>query len=143
MRTARRLTLCCLQPRLPRVPRSRSLAMAMMAIGLGAVVAIMPASPARASRLLDCVSVGPGAEANESGKSQAPGNNARVVVDVPLGKVCVSPDSVEGERSYVRRTRAPGGMAIVEVSTTPFLPEPGSGDGVGQLFGRPDQPASW
>lgn len=76
-------------------------------------------------------------------EEEVTGLHDSVLVDVPIGKVCVGPGKVEGERSYVRRTRAPGGMAIVEVSTTPFMPERGSGDGIGQLVAKPDQPASW
>lgn len=143
MRTAHCLTACCRHPTPPGAAGFRHSGMGMLATGFTAVVALVPASSAGASPVLDCLSAIAGVEAGEAETRQAPNSNASILVDVPIGKICVGPDSVEGEPSYVRRTIAPGGMAIVEVSATPFMPELGSNDGAGQLIARPDQPASW
>jgi hypothetical protein len=114
-----------------------------MAIGLAAVVGVGPAALAQDSRVLDhCKSAGPGIEADEGQTKEKPGNNTGVFVAVPIGRVCVGPESVDGEPSYVRRITAKEGMAIVEVSTTPFMPDLPSGE-VGGSIGRPDQPAGW
>jgi hypothetical protein len=114
-----------------------------LAIGLVAVVSVVPASFAQASRGLDpCKSAGPGIEADDGPTKEKPGSNAGVFVAVPIGRVCVGPDAVDGEPSYVRRITAKEGMAIVEVSTTPFMPDLPSGE-VGGSIGRPDQPAGW
>jgi len=59
---------------------------------------------------------------------------------VPIGRVCVGPEVVDGEPIYVRRTTVSEGMTIVEVSTTPFMPVSNE---VAGLIGRPDQPAGW
>ena len=122
-----------------------------MAIGLAAVVAVVPASFAQAPR-----APGPGKpaeariEAEERQTSDAmsdgPGSGARepkvVSVAVPIGKVSVGPEFVGGEPIHVRRTTIRAGMTIVEVSTTPFLPVP-SANGP-PAVGRPEeQPASW
>ena len=67
-----------------------------------------------------------------------------VSVAVPIGRVRVGPGSADGAPVYVRRTKVSGGMTIVEVSTTPFMPVlPSNAPGVGQSIGRSDQPASW
>ena len=62
-------------------------------------------------------------------------------VDVPVGRVCVGPELVDGEPIYVRGTTVREGMRIVEVSTTPFMPV--LAPGVAELIVRPDQPAGW
>ena len=112
-----------------------------MAIGLAAVVSMVPASFAQESRVLDhCKPAGTGIEAEERQTDRGPASNTGVFVAVPIGRVCVGPDVVDGERSYVRRITAKEGMAIVEVSTTPFLEGP---PGIDQVIGRSDQPASW
>ena len=113
-----------------------------MAIGLAAVVAVVPASFAQASRGLDqCKSAGTGIKAEERQTHQTPESNTGVSVAVPIGKVCVGPEIVDGEPSYVRRTRE--GVTIVEVSTTPFMPVLASNEGPRGVTGRPDQPAGW
>ena len=113
-----------------------------MAIGLAIIAGVVPASPAQDSRVLDhCKSADPGIEVRQG--DQTPGSNMGVVVAVPIGRVCVGPESVDGEFSYVRRTTAKEGMAIVEVSTTPFMPVLASNEAVNQLIARPDQPAGW
>ena len=116
--------------------------LAYVAIGLAVVAGVVPASLAQDSRVLDhCKSAGTEIEAEERQTHQTPGINTAVFVAVPIGRVCVGPDSVDGEPSYVRRTTAKEGMAVVEVSTTPFMPVLASG--VGELTVRPDQPAGW
>ncbi len=82
-------------------------------------------------------------EAEERQTHQTPGSNMGVVVVVPIGRVCVGPEAVDGESSYVRRTTAKEGMTIVEVSATPFMPVLASNEAVDQLIARPDQPAGW
>ena len=113
-----------------------------MAIGLAAVVSVVPASFAQDSRVLDhCKSAGTGVEAEERQTHQRPGSNTGVFVAVPIGRVCVGSEVVEGEPTYVRRTIVNQGLTVVEVSTTPFMPALA---GVGESIGRPDeQPASW
>jgi hypothetical protein len=111
--------------------------------GFVAVVGVVPASFAEASPVLDhCKSAGTGIEAEEGQAPERPGSNAGVVVALPIGRVCVGPDVVDGEHSYVRRITAKEGMAIVEVSTTPFMPVLASNEVSGSI-GRPDQPAGW
>ena len=69
-----------------------------------------------------------------------------VSVAMPIGRVSVDPRSVEGDPVYVRRTSAIGGMAIVEVSTTPFVPAVRSNEQIAGVQGtvvRSDQPAGW
>lgn len=113
-----------------------------MAIGLAFVVGLVPASFAKDSRVLDhCKSAGTGIEAEERQTDQRPGSNTVVFVAVPIGRVCVGPELVDGEASYVRRTTVSKGITIVEISTTPFMPLLASG--VGELIVRPDQPAGW
>ena len=113
-----------------------------MAIGLAAVVSVVPAAFAQDSRVLDhCKSAGTGTEAEERQTHQRPGSNTGVFVAVPIGRVWVGPELLDGEPIYVRRLTASGGMLIVEVSTTPFMEGP---PGIDQVIGRPDeQPAGW
>ena len=121
-----------------------------MAIGLTVVVGVVPAAFAQDSRVLDhCKSAGTGIEAEErqthdemsDGLRSGAREHAGVSVAVPIGRVCVGPESVDGEPTYVRRTKASEGMTIVEVSTTPFVPVLA---GVGELIGNPaEQPAGW
>ena len=67
--------------------------------------------------------------------------NAGISLVVPTGRILVDPGTLNGEPIYVRKTKAKEGMAIVEVSTTPFEPILASGTVPPAL--RPDQPASW
>ena len=114
-----------------------------VAIGLAIVAGVVPASPAQDSRLLErCKSAEPGIAAEEQQTQQGPGSGSRVVVVVPTGRVCVGPESVDGEYSYVRRTTAKEGMAVVEVSATPFMPVLASNEGA-PVIARTDQPAGW
>ena len=97
-----------------------------IAFGIAALVAVAPASLAQ-----------------DVGKPAGTG----VFVALPTGKVALSPQSVDGEPVYVRRTSPMGGMTIVEVSTTPFMPVAGSGENpavVDAVMRRPEaQPAGW
>jgi len=113
-----------------------------MAIGLAVVVGVVPASFAQESRVVDQgKSAGTGIEAEELQTHQRLGSNTGVVVAVPIGRVWVGPEFVDGEPSYVRRTTVGKGMTIVEVSTTPFMPVLSSSEV--PLAIRADQPASW
>jgi hypothetical protein len=82
---------------------------------------------------------------NERQEHQAPGRDTGISVAVPIGSVSLGPEVLDGEPVYERRVTVGGGMTIVEVSTTPFIPVsrsnafPGAGD---QII-RPDQPAAW
>jgi hypothetical protein len=110
-----------------------------MAIGLAAIVSVVPASFAQHSRVLaHGKSAATGIEARQT--QQTPGSNTGISLAVPIGRVEVSPESLDGEAIYVRRMTVREGITIVEVSTTPFVPE---ALGVGELIVRPDQPASW
>jgi hypothetical protein len=122
---------------------------AYLAIGIAVVVYIVPASVAQTPRV---VGLGKSAESaieaaerlTRNEPSAGPRSGAReqsgVHLEVPIGKVWVSPGLVAGEHVYIRRATVKEGMAIVEVSTSPFVLEP---DIAGKLIGRPDQPASW
>ena len=112
-----------------------------LAIGLAAVVGVVPASFAQDSRVLDHGKpAGTGIEAEER-QSQRPGSDTGVSVAVPIGRIWVGPEFVDGEPTYVRRMTVREGMTIVEVSTTPFMPVL---PGANELIGRSnEQPASW
>ena len=89
-------------------------------------------------------SAGTGIEAEERQTHQRPASNAGISLAVPIGRVSVGPEVVNGEPIYVRRMTVREGMTIVEVSTTPFMPVLASNEGprgVDKL--RPDQPAGW
>lgn len=112
-----------------------------MAIGLAAVVAVVPAAFAQNARVPDQgKSSGTGLESEER-QSQRPGSNTGISLAVPIGRVWVNPESVEGEPVYVRRSTVREGMTIVEVSTTPFMPVLASNEEPPGV--RPDQPAGW
>ena len=119
-----------------------------MAIGLAAVVAVVPASLAQDPQVLDHGKpAGTGVEVEEpqtrdelsGGLRSEAGETGVVFVAAPIGKVWVGPESVDGDPSYVRRTTDKG-ITIVEVSTTPFMEVPA---GIEALIGRTDQPAGW
>ena len=115
---------------------------AYMAIGLAVVVSGVPASFAQDSRLPDHGKpAGTGIEVENRQTHQGPGSKG-IFLDVPIGRVWVGPESVEGEPVYVRRMTVREGITIVEVSTTPFMPVLGSNEGP-RGVSRPDQPASW
>ena len=100
----------------------RTFSIGQMAIGLAAVVGVVPA-----------------ALAQEPG---VPGDGKSAGTSVPIGKVRVGPEFGEGEPIYVRRTTVRPGMTIVEVSTTPFGPVLSPKEQAAAVV-RPDQPASW
>ena len=118
-----------------------------VAIGLAAFVGVVPASFAQAPPVLaQGKSAGTGIEAERQALEISDGlrledpEHAGVFVDAPIGRIWVGPEVVDGEPSYVRRTKGKEGMLIVEVSTTPFMDGPA---GVDELIGRSDQPAGW
>ena len=116
-----------------------------IAIGLAALVGAVSASSAQDSRVpVQGKPAGTGIKAARQ-SHQGFGGNTGITLDVPVGRVWVSPDSVAGEPIYVRRTTAGAGLTIVEVSTTPFIPVLASNEqptGAGSTV-RSDQPASW
>jgi hypothetical protein len=113
-----------------------------MAIGLAAVVSDVPASFAQDARVLDHGKpAGTGIEAEERQTHQRPGSRTGISLAVPIGRVWVGPESVEGEPVYVRRMTVREGMTIVEVSTTPFTPVLASNEELPRV--RSDQPAGW
>ena len=113
-----------------------------MAIGLAAVVGGVPAAFAQDPRIPDHgKSAGTAIEAEKLQTHQRLGSNTGVSVAVPIGRVWVGPESVDGEPSYVRRTTIGKGMTIVEVSTTPFMPVLSSSEAPRAV--PADQPASW
>ena len=140
MRTGLCWTLSCRQARF-------RLWIGYMAIGLAVVVSVVPASFAQAPRVLGHgKSAGTGIAAKErqthdemsDGLRSEAREHTGVSVAVPMGRVWVDPEFLDGEPVYVRRITE--SMAIVEVSTTPFMPVLGSNEGIG----RPEeQPASW
>src|SRR5688500_7448597 len=73
-----------------------------IAIGLAALVGLVPASFAQAPRGLDpCKPAATGPEAEERQTHQGLGSNTGVFVAVPIGRVCVGPEVVDGEPSFV------------------------------------------
>ena len=115
-----------------------------MAIGFAVVVGGVPASFAQDSQDADHGKpAGTGVEAKERQAHQRPGSNRGISLAVPIGKVSVGPESLDGAPIYVRRSTVREGMTIVEVSTTPFVPVLASNEEVAELVVRPDQPASW
>ena len=113
-----------------------------LVIGLAAIAGAGPASLVQELRTLDhCKPASTEIEADEGRTDQRAGSSTGVFIAVPIGKVCVGPKAVDGGPSYVRRTTAKEGMAIVEVSATPFMPVELAG--VAASTGRTDQPAGW
>ena len=119
-----------------------------MALGLAVVVGLAPASFAKNPPVLgQGKSAGNGVAAERQtheisdGLRLEDGERTGVFVAAPIGRVWVGPEQVDGEPSYVRRTKVSEGMLIVEVSTTPFMEGPPA---AGLLIGRPDElPAPW
>ena len=108
---------------------------AFVAVGIAAIVAVVPASLAHGAPTLVR-----GKTASNGLRLDA-GEQAGISVAVPVGRVWVDAKSLAGEPSYVRRTKGKEGVTIVEVSTTPFLPElPGAGGTIGRAA---ELPASW
>ena len=132
------------------VPVRRRSWIGTIAIGLAAVAGLVPAAFAQdPPDPRQDQSAGAGAEADEFQTNDemsvelksAAGEPTGVFVAAPIGKIWVDPEFVDGEPSYVRRTRGKEGMAVVEVSSTPFMPEP---SGIaGPISQSPELPASW
>lgn len=113
-----------------------------LVIGLAAVVGLVPASLAQGSEVPDPDKPAATAVEAKKGQKRTSARNANVSLAVPTAKVSVGPKSLEGEPVYVRRTTVGQGITVVEVSTTPFVPDLPSKQ-VAELAVRPDQPASW
>ena len=115
-----------------------------MAIGLAFVVSGVPASFAQDLRVQDQgKSAGTGIKEKERQTHQRLGSDTGISLAVPIGRVSVGPESLDGEPIYVRRMTVREGMTIVEVSTTPFMPVLLASEEPPGVIGRPDQPASW
>lgn len=118
-----------------------------MAIGIAVLFGGVPASFAQDSRALDqSKGAGTDAEAKRPRTHQGLKSNKGISLEVPTGKisvVTVGPDAAGGEPVYVRRTSVRDGMTVVEVSTSPFMPELAPNQKVAALIIRPDQPAGW
>ncbi|MCL6699614.1 hypothetical protein LZ496_12580 [Sphingomonas sp. NSE70-1] len=123
-----------------------------MAFGLAVGVTVVPASLARDPQVLDHGKLaGTGVQVEEpqthgelsGGLSSEARTHMGVSIVAPIGKVGVGSASVEGEPTYVRRTKASEGISVVEVSTTPFMPVLASNEAVAKMIARPDQPAGW
>lgn len=118
-----------------------------MAIGLAIVAGGVPASSAQDSQVVDQgKSAGTGSKTEGPQAHQGLATNKGISLAVPIGRIRVGPDLVDGDPIYVRRTTVREGMTIVEVSTTPFMPELASNQeppGTRGTLGRPDQPAGW
>jgi hypothetical protein len=114
-----------------------------LAIGLAFTVNGVPALLAQGSGVLDpCKSAGTTRiEAQGREAPQRAASNAGISLDLPIGSVCVGPETVDGAAVFVRRTTEGQGVTVVEVSTTPFVPVLAANQ-IGVL-GRPDQPAGW
>ena len=115
-----------------------------LALGLAALVAVVPASLAQDTHVANPRKpVGTAIQAIAQRVHPRLGNSRGISLDVPVGRVWVSPKGLEGEAIYVRRTTAKAGIAIVEVSTTPFMPVSATGAEGFRGAVRPDQPAPW
>ena len=113
-----------------------------LAMGLAVVAGAVPAF-AQDPRVVDPgACAGTGTAAQQRQNQGGFGGNTGLSLDVPIGKVEVSPEYLGGEPVYVRRTTTGGGAAVVEVSTTPFIAE-GGASGTTGVLGSPDQPAGW
>ena len=93
-----------------------------LALGLAAVVGVAPASLAQNPRVLGHgkpAATGIGADERQTHDEKSDGlrSGARghtgVSVAVPIGRVWVGPEFVDGEPSYVRRTTVSNGMTMV------------------------------
>ena len=114
-----------------------------MAIGLAFLVSGVPASFAQGSRVSNQGKpAGTGTEAKERQTLQGLKRNSGISLAVPIGRVSVGDESLDGELIYVRRSTVREGMTIVEVSTTPFEPILASNEGSPAAV-RTDQPAGW
>ena len=115
-----------------------------MAIGLAVVFGGVPASFAQDSRVPNH-GKSAGTRMESKGRLTHRKLGRGLSLAVPIGRVSVGSEVVDGEPVFVRRMTVRNGMTIVEVSTTPFMPALASneGPGGGILTVRPDQPAGW
>lgn len=126
------------------------------AIALTVVASLVPASFAQDSKALDhdkYAGSGTPAEQRQAddelsgGVSSGAPAQSSVHIAVPIGRVRVGPEFVDGEPVYVRRTKIMAGMTIVEISKTPFMPvlanNQESSRAVASIGNPPDQPTSW
>ena len=115
-----------------------------MAMGLAVVVSGVPASFAQDSRVsAQGKPAGAGVEAKKRQTHQGLKSDSGISLAVPIGRVSVGHESLDGEPIYVRRSTVREGMTIVEVSTTPFMPVLASNQQPSGAVLRPDQPAGW
>ena len=77
------------------------------------------------------------------GKSAGLKSHKGISLAVPTGRILVGPGPANGEPVFERRTTGSGGMTIVEVSTTPFVPVLRASEVAPAPVVRSDQPASW
>lgn len=116
------------------------------AIGIVALVVAGPAGFAQEGVPGQSASAGTGPQTIERQTHPRPDRKTGISLVVPLGRVSVGPTFLDGDDIHVRRMTVSEGMAIVELSTTPFVPALPSNEeprGVGRAIVRPDQPASW
>ena len=106
-------------------------------IGTALAFAGVPAAFAQDSRGAD-----QGKPAGTAQKRQK-AENTSISVAAPTGRVSVGAKSLDGEPIYVRRMTVREGITVVEVSTTPFMPDVRSNVKVAAAAVRPDQPAGW
>lgn len=112
------------------------------AIGLAVVFSGVPAAFAQEGVSDQGKPVGAGAEARKRQTHQGLKSNSGISLAVPIGRVSVGHESLDGEPIYVRRSTVREGMTIVEVSATPFMPVLASNEGASAAV-RTDQPAGW
>ena len=115
-----------------------------IATGLAVVFSGVPASFAQDSRVSDQGKpAGTKVKAKKRQTHQGLKSDSGISLAVPIGRVSVGHESLDGEPIYIRRSTVREGMTIVEVSTTPFMPVLASNEGPSGVIVRPDQPAGW
>ena len=112
------------------------------AVGLAVVFSGVPAAFAQDRVSDQGKPAGTGADAKRRQTHHGLKGNSGISLAVPVGRVSVGHESLNGEPIYVRRSTVREGMTIVEVSTTPFMPVLASNEGSPAAV-RTDQPAGW
>lgn len=125
----------------------------LIATSFAVVVGFVPASSAQNSQSVDHgkpTGTGKDAEERPDETSDGPGPGDRkpvgVQVAVPIGRVNVGPQFVDGQPIYVRRSTVGVGMTIVELSATPFAAELRPGEDYPErsaLIVNPKEPLGW
>jgi len=118
-------------------------------IGLAVTIGLVSASFAQDSDVLASGTPAGTGEATErqrpfgslDGLTLEPRQHSGVFIDAPNGSVRVGPEYVGGQPVYARRTTPAAGIAVVEISVTPFADAALAVGGFTDQ--RPDQPASW